>query len=997
MSDFKQQYKNPRPGFGHTDHNRILRAYKHVESRREVRTRAFDNNRRLQDVSVPASPFSTEATSITDTRMKKLMKWKEERKKKKKLENTTKKPAFKVGIVHHSLCSPVIRSNASTAVAKTPKQATRLNNVQKRITKATEKRLLAKAASAAKQSTATTKNASTSTKYPMNIKKPTSNTKNKKSFAPANHEFRPPSGLHNMPLFGLVPIEETPQEKGNFFIQNKLTECKTVDISEQKDISSQKLYAEIPDTSGTTVKLKTPASPKLLPNKQKSSQRLNESICNLNDVTYELNRTATRSSLKEQTIQDSFQDKPLSDNMQTPSQKSTPSDTSSAKENCTTNDLIQFSPYLTLSRGKKNARKEQQQRLGIGRLSPDEIPTKDTVMKNLNISVEEEVRTAQYFKFLLNKETERLRELCKTWLDIKLEKDIPDDVMYEINQAVGQTNLLINKKFERFRGLVEDCEIGKGEKLVTCRDLQGFWDMTYMEVRDCDSRFEKLEQRRNRGWLEEECIVAKPAAKKRMPIKKQPISSKPSSLRSLIVAARKKKMEVKTSNLMQDTNTNIKYFTPSKNSKRSANFDNTNIQSSTKKSKSLGITYDRKSTPVRHESSRTSLLQKVQFSDDKRIKSPLIAMKVSKMGKTPEVQLDDTISYINSGQTPGKSILKKSEELVDTEIRAKSAHKVNFDDQIVMNEVPLDEETQTKLNLSIALNKIDSLDLDELSPQECINAERKLDFETEDFDNFDDMNEISAEIHRFKKKSNESKIFEQNTFDSNAHSFNDTTFSISDKESSPRDAKVISPKKKLKHRNQHKNATNILVNILPATPLLQTKTETSIISDTISNTTDMENHDTEIRILRNRTITANNTPKNNRTSEMITLRRISKKENKSPVKPSRKSSLKLSQKNGDNYMIPNKGNITEMEHMILTENIDKRRRSSRKSVAFNEETCLVCAESKPVLPMTPHAKRNRSKTPSRQSRSKHVLNEDLISWDTPKHLPNRVTRSQPKN
>lgn len=59
MSDFKQQYKNPRPGFGHTDHNRILRAYKHVESRREVRTRAFDNNRRLQDVSVPASPFSS--------------------------------------------------------------------------------------------------------------------------------------------------------------------------------------------------------------------------------------------------------------------------------------------------------------------------------------------------------------------------------------------------------------------------------------------------------------------------------------------------------------------------------------------------------------------------------------------------------------------------------------------------------------------------------------------------------------------------------------------------------------------------------------------------------------------------------------------------------------------------------------------------------------------------------------------------------------------------
>jgi len=108
---------------------------------------------------------------------------------------------------------------------------------------------------------------------------------------------------------------------------------------------------------------------------------------------------------------------------------------------------------------------------------------------------------------------------------------------------VGQTNLLINKKFERFRGLVHDCETGKREMLVTCRDLQGFWDMTYMEVKDCDMRFEKLEQRRNRGWQEEEYIVAKPAVKKRKPIKKQIVSSKPSSLRSLILAARKNKME----------------------------------------------------------------------------------------------------------------------------------------------------------------------------------------------------------------------------------------------------------------------------------------------------------------------------------------------------------------------------------------------------------------------------------------------------------------------
>ncbi|CAL1680669.1 unnamed protein product [Lasius platythorax] len=69
------------------------------------------------------------------------------------------------------------------------------------------------------------------------------------------------------------------------------------------------------------------------------------------------------------------------------------------------------------------------------------------------------------------------------------------------------------------------------------------------------------------------------------------------------------------------------------------------------------------------------------------ISAPTVIPKTfSQMFKTPEVQLDDTLSYINSDKTPGKSILKKS------------------------------------------------------------NAERKLDFETENFGSSDDVNEISALI-----------------------------------------------------------------------------------------------------------------------------------------------------------------------------------------------------------------------------------------------------------
>jgi hypothetical protein len=46
--------------------------------------------------------------------------------------------------------------------------------------------------------------------------------------------------------------------------------------------------------------------------------------------------------------------------------------------------------------------------------------------------------------------------------------------------------------------------------------------------------------------------------------------------------------------------------------------------------------------------------------------------------------------------------------------------------------------------------------------------------------------------------------------------------------------------------------------------------------------------------------------------------------------------------------------------------------------------CLACSENKPVLPMTPHSKRqSKLRTPSRSNLNKHTFDEDLISWETP--------------
>ncbi|XP_012220205.1 disks large-associated protein 5 isoform X2 [Linepithema humile] len=955
--DFKNQYKNPRPGFGDADHKRDLRAVRRNKSRKEDRSRAFNFNRDLRDVSASTSPQLENKAEIKDELMKKLIKWREDRDRKKKMEAAKKKPAFKVGVVHHSLCSPRIRTDK-----KLPQQAKRPNNVPKGITKATEKRLRAKAAAAStsiKQAPTTSKNTTlTSIKHSTNkmerkstsaIKK-SSSIKKHESFAPAGHKFRPPSGVKKMPLFGLVQIEPTPQEKGDFFIQEKLKECKTIDINEQQNAT-----IDIDKEHNATIDIDTEHNATIDIDKEHNATI---NIDKEHNATFEIDKPKN-SSLEKL-------------NYNTPDRNDIKKGfrTSSPKEE----DFIVFSPYLTLSRGKKNARKEQQQRLGIGRLSSNEIPTKDTVMQNLNISVEDEERTAQYFKFLLKKETLRLQELCQNWSKIRLENDVPDDAEYEINQAVGQTNLLITKKFERFRNLVQDCETGRGEMLVTCRDLQGFWDMMYMEVENCESRFKKLEERQSRGWQEEEHTTIKPIAKKRVLPKKQTVSSKPSSLRSIILAARKKKIEAGTANkedlLLQDEDINEKHITSS--GKKSITFKDVNTRHSTRRSKSHDVKEHNKSTPVRRESSRVSLV-KAQFSDtSKRMKSPYTVMKISQMCKTPEVQLDDTISYVNSDQTPGKSILKKSEELINKETRIKSAHKVNFDDEVFSLDVPLDEETQVKLNLSAALNRIDGLDLNEASPQENIDAVKQLKFESfsENIEDFSE-NEMGAAEAEIKKKRNRSKSSIQNMTDFKEHLFDISSESVKKLWD---DIRTIN--QGLENPIEDRNISNTppSINIWSATPIAS-------------------EDNTEVRVLRNRTITATDTPKTNRRSKM-TPKNVSKKENKSPTKSHKKSLAKLSQKDGNKSMTRDKDDITEIQDNILTENVDKRRKSSRKSVAFNPEDCLVCSETKPVLPMTPHLKKHRNKTSFRQSRGRHISDEDLISWTTPERIPNRITRSQ---
>ncbi|EZA48387.1 hypothetical protein X777_13694, partial [Ooceraea biroi] len=183
-----------------------------------------------------------------------------------------------------------------------------------------------------------------------------SNKKKAKSFAPANHEFRPPSGLQQLPLLGRVPVEETPQEKGDFFVKGKRTDFNLFDTnnkSERKVKPSEELNTSI-------------------------SGNREQPVSDLNG-TFVIKETITASSKHVNVERDAQQEgQPSLDdnNTKTPLREADSAESVDVNKGNDTENLSSCFLYFTLSRSKKNARKEQQQRLGISRSPSDDIPTK---------------------------------------------------------------------------------------------------------------------------------------------------------------------------------------------------------------------------------------------------------------------------------------------------------------------------------------------------------------------------------------------------------------------------------------------------------------------------------------------------------------------------------------------------------------------------------------------------------------------------------------------
>nr|XP_027231584.1 disks large-associated protein 5-like [Penaeus vannamei] len=153
-----------------------------------------------------------------------------------------------------------------------------------------------------------------------------------------------------------------------------------------------------------------------------------------------------------------------------------------------------------------------------------------------------------YFRSLVESETQLLKGFSNDWNAlVKSTSDIPEDILGDIMVAIGQAELLMKERFSQFSGLIDDCEFNRGEKTITCQDLQGFWDIVDFQIQDIVKKFGKLTELKSNSWKKPEIQIQAKMQKKKICVTK-PVTAKTSApkpkpgggIRAHILAARQK-------------------------------------------------------------------------------------------------------------------------------------------------------------------------------------------------------------------------------------------------------------------------------------------------------------------------------------------------------------------------------------------------------------------------------------------------------------------------
>jgi len=139
--------------------------------------------------------------------------------------------------------------------------------------------------------------------------------------------------------------------------------------------------------------------------------------------------------------------------------------------------------------------------------------------------------SVECFEKLLEQEKIKMVSVCQMW-EAKLRHmapEIPEAIQGMIRSAVGQGRQILAERFPQFRDLVDRCASGAGLPKVLVSDLQGFWEMIDIQVKDVQEKFSAVSVSESNGWnlplASEEVLAVKT-------ISKAPLAHKGNSSRS---------------------------------------------------------------------------------------------------------------------------------------------------------------------------------------------------------------------------------------------------------------------------------------------------------------------------------------------------------------------------------------------------------------------------------------------------------------------------------
>ncbi|XP_028393345.1 disks large-associated protein 5-like [Dendronephthya gigantea] len=142
-----------------------------------------------------------------------------------------------------------------------------------------------------------------------------------------------------------------------------------------------------------------------------------------------------------------------------------------------------------------------------------DITTADVQNTSDKASIEGAVLDTKYFRNMANSEIDRLKSCCAHWETVQ-EEMIPEEVKGKLRTVIGQVQLLVTKKFKQFSGLLDLSEDTTAKKKALVSDLQGFWEMMYLQVEDIDKKFAELEEIKKNNWEEKKVEVKKKNVKR---------------------------------------------------------------------------------------------------------------------------------------------------------------------------------------------------------------------------------------------------------------------------------------------------------------------------------------------------------------------------------------------------------------------------------------------------------------------------------------------------